>query len=108
MANSLGHHGPGEVAQARDRKRGREGHVRAPGRVVVAGEKDQAAQVTPARDSQRERDERAPGVADDDGPLDIQALQHAMHKVRLREAVQTRQRGRSVWPKPGRSMAMTR
>ena len=84
MPNRLGHHGPGEVAQARDRKRGREGHIRAPGRVVVAGKQDQAAQVSPTRDRQRERNERAPGVADDERPLDIQALQDAMDKVGLR------------------------
>ena len=83
MANSLGHHGTGEVTQAGDRKRGCRGHVRTPGRVVVAGQKHEPTQVTPACDGEREGYEGAPGVAHDDRPLNIQPLQYAMHEMRL-------------------------
>ena len=74
MTSRLGHHGPSRVPNTRDREWSREGHVGAPSRVVVAGQKHQATQLTPAPDGKRKSHERAPGVTHDHGPLDVQSL----------------------------------
>jgi hypothetical protein len=79
----LWHQGAGCVSNPRDRQRSREGHIGTLGWVVVTRQQNQAAQLTQASDGERKGDKRAPGVADDHGPLDIEALQHAMYKMRL-------------------------
>ena len=52
-------------------------------RVVVAGKKDQAPQLSPTPHREGERDKRSPGVSNDDRPLDIEPVQHAMYEMGL-------------------------
>ena len=52
-------------------------------RIVVTGKKDQPPQLSPAPYREGKRDKRSPGVSNDNGPLDIEPIQRAMHEMGL-------------------------
>jgi hypothetical protein len=83
-SKTLRHHGASRVPDSWDGQRCDQGQVGPAGWVIVAGQKDQASQLTIPRRRERERNKRTPRVTDDNGPLDIEALQHAVQEMRLR------------------------
>jgi hypothetical protein len=73
-----------DVADQRDRRRGKGHHVRLERRVVIARGKDEPSDQGRRSESQRDRDRSAPGVSQNDSVRNADLRKGALDQFRLR------------------------